>query len=419
MFNNFEFFIAFRYLKSKRKEKFISVTALFSFIGIMLGVAVLIVVMSVQNGFRTELINKILGVNSHITIYPKNEDKIFYNKIINSLESIENIKTILPVVENQVMISNGETAVGGLVKSMKFNDFSIKSKIFEKIDFIDDKNFNFDDSNSVILGLYLANMLDVKLNDNIKIISPEINTTIIGAIPKMKTYKVVGIFQSGLYEYDNNVAFIPLKMGQIQFNQRNMASSIEVELKNNNIINQTIYDINEILQNLNIDYSIIDWKNANSSLISALEIEKNVMFMILFLIILIASFNIISSLIMLVMDKNKQIALLKTIGVSSNSILRIFFICGSFIGFIGTIFGVILGVVFAVNIEAIRQFLQSIFHRNLFDPSIYFLTQLPSEIKFQDISVVVLISLLLSFLATIYPALKASKTDPVEVLKYE
>lgn len=419
MFNSFEFFIAFRYLKSKRKEKFISITALFSFIGIMLGVAVLIVVMSVLNGFRTELINKILGVNSHITIYPKNEDKIFYKKIINSLQTIENIKTIVPVIENQVMISNGEMAVGGLVKAMQFKDFQTKSKIFEKVDFVDDKNFNFDESNGVILGLYLANMLDVGLNDSIKIISPEINTTIIGAIPKMKTYKVVGIFQSGLYEYDNNVAFLPLKIGQIQFNQRNMVSSIEIELKNNNVINQTIYDINEILQSLNINYSIIDWKNANSSLISALEIERNVMFLILFLIILIASFNIISSLIMLVMDKNKQIALLKTIGVSSNSILRIFFICGSFIGCVGTIFGVILGVIFAYNIETIRQFLENIFHRNLFDPSVYFLTQMPSEIKFQDIFIVVIISLLLSFLATIYPALKASKTDPIEVLKYE
>lgn len=419
MFNGFEFFIAFRYLKSKRKEKFISITALFSFIGIMLGVAVLIVVMSVLNGFRTELINKILGVNSHITIYPKNEDKIFYKKIINSLQTIENIKTIVPVIENQVMISNGEMAVGGLVKAVQFKDFQTKSEIFEKVDFVDDKNFNFDESNGVILGLYLANMLDVGLNDNIKIISPEINTTIIGAIPKMKTYKVVGLFQSGLYEYDSNVAFLPLKMGQIQFNQRNMVSSIEIELKNNNVINQTIYDINEILQSLNINYSIIDWKNANSSLISALEIERNVMFLILFLIILIASFNIISSLIMLVMDKNKQIALLKTIGVSSNSILRIFFICGSFIGCVGTIFGVILGVIFAYNIETIRQFLENIFHRNLFDPSVYFLTQMPSEIKFQDILIVVIISLLLSFLATIYPALKASKTDPIEVLKYE
>ena len=419
MFNSFEFFIAFRYLKSKRKEKFISITALFSFIGIMLGVAVLIVVMSVLNGFRIELINKILGVNSHITIYPKNEDRIFYKKIINSLQTIENIKTIVPVIENQVMISNGEMAVGGLVKAMQFKDFKTKSEIFEKVDFIDDKNFNFDESNGVILGLYLANMLDVGLNDSIKIISPEINTTIIGAIPKMKTYKVVGLFQSGLYEYDSNVAFLPLKMGQIQFNQRNMVSSIEIELKNNNVINQTIYDINEILQSLNINYSIIDWKNANSSLISALEIERNVMFLILFLIILIASFNIISSLIMLVMDKNKQIALLKTIGVSSNSILRIFFICGSFIGCVGTIFGVILGVIFAYNIETIRQFLENIFHRNLFDPSVYFLTQMPSEIKFQDLFIVVIISLLLSFLATIYPALKASKTDPIEVLKYE
>lgn len=420
MFKSFEFFIAFRYLKSKRKEKFISITALFSFIGIMLGVAVLIVVMSVLNGFRSELIDKILGVNSHITIYPKNESKLFYNKIINGLNTLDNIQTIMPVIENQVMLANNEKALGGLIKSIKLNDFKSKSNIFENLDFLDRKEFeNFDNSTGIVLGKYLAESLDVYLSDDVKVISPEINTTIIGAIPRSKTYKVIGIFQSGLYDYDNNVAFIPLKMGQIQFNQKNMASSIEINLKDNNLINTTIFDINKILNDLNIQYSLIDWKNANSSLISALEIERNVMFLILFLIIVIASFNIISSLIMLVMDKNKQIALLKTIGVSSNSILKIFFICGSFIGFIGTFLGVGLGVVFAKNIENIRQFLEKIFHRNLFDPTIYFLTKLPSEIKYSDICFIVIISLLLSFLATIYPALKASKTDPVEVLKYE
>lgn len=420
MFNKFEFFIAFKYLKSKRKEKFISITALFSFIGIMLGVATLIVVMSVMNGFREELINKILGVNAHITIYPRNESKLEYKNIISTINSIANVETVTPIIENQAMVVSSEKALGTLVKSIQYEDFKKKTIIFDSLNEASVLNENeFNNESQAVIGFYLAQALNVAVGDEIKIISPEINTTIIGSIPRTKTYKIVAIFNSGMYEYDNNVIFIPFKLGQIHFNQKQMASSIEILLKDMNSINNTINNIHNNLKEQKIDYFLVDWKNANASLISALNVERNVMFLILTLIILIASFNIISSLTMLVMDKNKQIALLKTIGVSSNSILRIFFICGTFIGFIGTGLGVLLGTLFASNIENIRNLLNNSFNSNLFDPTIYFLSQLPSKVYYSDVVLITSMSLLIAFLATIYPALKASKTDPVEVLRYE
>ena len=419
MFSSLEFFIAFRYLKAKRREKFISVTALFSFIGILLGVATLIVVMSVMNGFREELVSKIIGINAHISIFPKYESKYQYNQIIEDLQYITNIKTINPIIENQVMITNSERAIGGVVKGLYFNDLKSKSEIYNNLQI--QKNFNVDDfdvNSNVIIGSQMAINLNLVLGDDVKIISPEVNSTIIGVIPKMKTYKIVGIFSSGAYEYDSMIAFIPFNMAQKQFNYRDSVSSIEIFLKDASQAQNTMFEIEQTLGD-KYNFNIIDWKGANSSLISALNVERNVMFLILTLIIIIAVFNIISSLIMLVMDKNKQIAILKTIGVSNFSIMKIFFICGTTIGVTGTILGTVCGTLFAYNIENIRHFLENIFGLNLFNPTVYFLSQLPSKVFVGDVVIVSLMSILLSFLATIYPAYKASKTNPAEILRYE
>ena len=419
MFSSLEFFIAFRYLKAKRREKFISVTALFSFIGILLGVATLIVVMSVMNGFREELVSKIIGINAHISIFPKYESKYQYKEIIQDLQDIANIKTINPIIENQVMITNSERAIGGVIKGLYFNDLKSKSEIYNNLQI--QKNFNVDDfdvNSNVIIGSQMAINLNLVLGDDVKIISPEVNSTIIGVIPKMKTYKIVGIFSSGAYEYDSMIAFIPFNMAQKQFNYRDSVSSIEIFLKDASQTHNTIFEIEEVLRD-KYNFNIIDWKGANSSLISALNVERNVMFLILTLIIIIAVFNIISSLIMLVMDKNKQIAILKTIGVSNFSIMKIFFICGTTIGVTGTILGTVCGTLFAYNIENIRHFLENIFGLNLFNPTVYFLSQLPSKVFVGDVVVVSLMSILLSFLATIYPAYKASKTNPADILRYE
>jgi len=417
MFSKLEFFIAFRYLKAKRREKFISITAFFSLIGIILGVATLIIVMSVMNGFRADLIERILGINAHITIYGNTGKLYNYDEIIKKIYGISNVEKVNAIVENAVMITANGSSVGGMVKGIKQEDLQAKKEIFDNID---SKNFgSFSDSDSVLLGFDLAMQLSIKEGDKVKIISPETNNIILGSIPRMKTYKVMGIFKSGMYEYDSTTIFMPIKSAQIHFKYTDSVSAIEVNVKDLNQVNKTSYEILKTLEDMGENVSVVDWKQANSVFMGALKVERNVMFIILTLIILVAVFNIISSLIMLVNDKNKQIALLRTIGATKGNIMRIFFICGSTIGFIGTFLGAVLGVLFTLNIENIRQFIDKTFETSLFDPTVYFLSQLPSRLFISDLIAIILMSLALSFLATLYPAYKASKTNPANVLRYE
>ena len=413
-----EFYIALKYLKSKNKEKVISITAIFSFFGILLGVATLIIVMSVMNGFKEDFINKILGINSHITVYPKGRELEEYKNAIEIIKQNENVSYVNPIIENQVMVISDSNTIGILIRGIESDDIINKKKIFSNID--TDKIMKNYNDNSILIGDILAKKLKVDINDTLTVISPETNSTILGNIPKTKTYNIIGIFKSGMYDFDSNVAFIPITMAQKHFKYNsNSSSAIEIYLKNINNIEKTYSNIKNNLNKADFNVNLVDWKESNSAFMNALSVERNVMFIILTLIILVATFNIISSLTMLVNDKNKQIALLKTIGFTKSNVMRIFLICGSLIGFTGTFFGALIGIVFAKNIQNIRLWLENHFNVELFNPTVYFLTDLPSKIIVSDIIYITSLSLLLSFLSTLYPSYKASKTNPVDILRYE
>lgn len=415
MFSKLEFFIAFRYLKAKRKEGFISVIAIFSFIGIMIGVATLIIVMSVMNGFRYELVNRILGINSHITIYSKSN--IYdYKKILQELHNVKMIKHANPLVESQVMVAANGKAGGGLVKGISLDDLKYKHVISDNI--IRGNIEDLEKKNSVILGATLAGNLNLNIGDQVKLVSPEINESILGSIPRIKTYNVAGIFDSGMYEYDSTTIFMPIEAARVHFRFKDAASAIEIFVGDASNLIQVSREIEKILENHPGTF-LVDWQQSNASFLGALKVERNVMFLILTLIILVAAFNIISSMIMLVNDKNKNIACLRTMGISSASIMKIFLICGWVIGVVGTFLGFLIGVLFSANINAIKSWLESVTDSTLFNPTIYFLSNLPSRIFVSDVVIIVGMSLLISFLATLYPAYKASKSNPAEILRYE
>ncbi|MFT6106097.1 MAG: lipoprotein-releasing system permease protein [Rickettsiales bacterium] len=417
MFSKLEFLIALRYLKAKRSEGFISVIAIFSFVGIMIGVATLIIVMSVMNGFRYELVNRILGINSHLTIYSREGKIPNYQEIIGKLKTLPGLEYVNPIIETQTMMTSNGKASGGLVKAVKIDDLKHKRLIADNI--ISGEIEALKNKSQVIIGVGLANSLRLDVGDNFKIISSEINNSILGSIPRIKTYKVGGIFESGMYEYDASTTFMNFKSAGIHFRYRNSASAIEVFGADPTQIHQLKSGIYDLINSDFPDLYVRDWQQANASFIDALKVERTVMFMILTLIILVAAFNIISSLIMLVGDKKRNIACMRTMGMAKSSVMRIFLICGSLIGVLGTLFGTLIGVTFSMNIQNIKEFLESLTGAQLFNPAIYFLSQLPSKIFVSDVVIITIMALILSFLATIYPALKASKANPADILRYE
>ena len=414
MFSSLERMIAFRYLRSRRSEGFISVIAGFSFVGIALGVATLIVVMSVMNGFRTEISNKILGLNGHVTLssYERNLDN--FDLLAPKVSGISGVTSVSPVINGQVMATTDYSTTGSIVKGIRLADLMNRSLIADNI--VTGNITDFLGKESVMLGNQLAMNLGVGVGDQITLISPQGQATAIGTLPRLKSYKIVATFESGMYEYDNNAIFMPLRAAQIFFKYPESVSSLEIFTTNPNNSSEIAETINASLQGL---YMVQDWQNLNAGLFSALKVERTVMFLILTLIVFIAAFNIISSLIMLVSDKGKDIAILRTMGATRGMIMRIFFLCGSTIGVVGTFIGFILGVSFALNIETIRSWLESIIGTKLFDPVIYFLSELPSEVKSTDVLWSVAMGVVFSFLATLYPAYKAARQDPAEALRYE
>jgi lipoprotein-releasing system permease protein len=402
--------ITFRFLKARKKDGFLNIISIFSFIGISLGVAVLIIVMSVMNGFRTELINKIVGFNPHITVKPY-ESKIDIKK--SSHKNLDLIsKDLIFSNSGEAIIIKKDTSKGIILRGYSKRDFP-NLDIVRNEKFIGDENNLI--KNFISIGKELSFTLDLDIGDDVTIMSSSGIETIIGNIPKQKTFTVVSKFESGLVDFDNNIAFINLSTLEEFFNLKDKDKNLEIYLKNpQNIINQK-----EIVQKIFPNEFVYSWSDMNSSLFSALKVERNVMFIILSLIIIVAAFNIISGLTILVKNKTRDIAILKSIGVLNKSIVKIFFLIGVTIGTSATIFGVILGVTFSIYVENLRQILSTLFNISLFPEEIYFLSTMPSEINPTSILFISLCSILITIIVSIFPALKAARLDPVKALKYE
>ena len=410
MISTLEKEITFRFLKARKKDGFLNIISIFSFIGIGLGVAVLIIVMSVMNGFRTELINKIVGFNAHITVKPY-DNQINKDKLKKSNLNLISENLILSN-SGEAIIIKSENSKGIVLRGYSSKDFS-KLKIAKNESFVGSKN-NLT-KNYISIGKELSFTLDLNIGDDITIMSSSGVETIIGSLPKKKTFTVISFFESGLADFDNNIAFVNLNTLEEFFNLDVKDRNLEIYLKNpQNIENQKT-----ITQKIFPNEFVYSWSDMNSSLFSALKVERNVMFIILSLIIIVAAFNIISGLTILVKNKTREIAILKSIGVLNKSIVKIFFLVGVIIGTSATIFGIFLGVTFSMYVENIRQFLSSVFNISLFPEEIYFLSTMPSEINPSSIFIISLCSILITIIVSIFPALKAAKLDPIQALKYE
>ncbi len=414
-FSSYEWMIAFRYMLPNKKQLFTSVISIISLIGIMLGVFALIVVMAVMNGFRAELLDRILGMNGHLVVQAVDSDFNDYNTIIPRVEGVDGVKFVLPVVEGQALAqgdSNGGT--GALVRGMREQDLdklttvtkNIKSGTLE----------NFDKQDGVAIGSGMAEKLGLSVGSDIRIITPDGDVTPFGVNPRVKAYKVTAIFSVGMSEYDSIFIFMPLKEAQAFFNLGNKVQSLEVFLNNADEVSQISPEVEKAVGRQ--VYSV-DWRSRNQAFFSALQVERNVMFFILSLIVLVAALNIISGLIMLVKDKGHDIAILRTMGARQSSIMRIFIMTGMVIGVLGTILGLLLGVLTCANIGHIQDFVSWLFNVDVFNPQLYFLAKLPAKLEWGETALVVFMALFLSFLATIIPAWRAAKLDPVQALRYE
>ena len=414
MFSKFERMTAWRYLRAKRKEGFISVITGFAFTGIALGVATLIIVMSVMNGFKSELLSRVLGINGHISIvaaagFPFNN----YKKAVENLQQIDGVSLALPIIEKQLLVSSPHGAEGAMVRGINGEDILKKKVMRDGFAQVDIDSYKGD---VVVLGDKLAKKLGIYIGDEVTLISPNGKVTAFGSVPRIKSYMVIGTFDMGMFEYDANYIFMPLEAAQKYFGLKESATVIDVSLKDDKRLPQ----IRALIEkNVSLDAYVYDWKHSNAAFFNAIDVERNVMFLILLLIILVAAFNIITGLIMLVKDKSRDVAVLRTMGATRAMIMRIFFMDGAFIGIIGTTLGLIIGLLFCDNIENIRQLLQRLSGRDLFSSEIYFLSQLPAKVDSTEVALVAAVTLVLCFLATLYPAWRASKFDPAEALRYE
>ncbi len=413
-FAPFEWMLSLRYLRARRKEGFISVIAGFSFVGIMLGVATLIIVMAVMNGFRHELLDKILGLNGHLLIQPLEKPLTDWAEVAARLDKVPGMKLAAPIVEGQALASSPFNAGGVLVRGIRLQDLEKLPSIANNIK--QGSLGGFDSGQGVVIGRRLADQLSLRSGDNITLVAPRGAVTPMGTTPRIKIYKIAAVFEIGMSEYDSAMVFMPLSEAQAYFNRADDVTAIEVYTDNPDRVDAYRKAIQDAAGR---PIFIIDWRQRNATFFNALQVERNVMFLILTLIVLVAALNIVSGLIMLVKDKGQDIAILRTMGASQGAVMRVFLITGASIGVVGTLVGFLLGVVVCLNIENIRQFLSWLTNTELFSPELYFLSHLPADMDTAETSAVVVMALVLSFLATLYPSWRAARLDPVEALRYE
>jgi lipoprotein-releasing system permease protein len=413
-FAPFEWMLSLRYLRARRKEGFISVIAGFSFLGIMLGVATLIIVMAVMNGFRKELLDKILGLNGHLLIQPLESPLTDWDAVTERIVKIPGIRLAAPIVEGQALASSPFHSSGVLVRGVRARDLVKLPSIANNIK--QGSLEGFDEGQGVVIGRRLADALSLRYGDSVTLVAPRGAVTPMGITPRIKPYKVTAVFEIGMSEYDAGFVFMPLPESQAYFNRKDDVTAIEVFTTNPDKIDTFRKTVTEAAGR---PVFLVDWRQRNSTFFNALQVERNVMFLILTMIVLVAALNIVSGLIMLVKDKGQDIAILRTMGASQGSIMRIFLITGAAIGVVGTLTGFFVGMLICLNIESIRQFLSWMTNTELFSPELYFLSKLPAEVDFGETAAVVIMALTLSFLATLYPSWRAARLDPVDALRYE
>jgi lipoprotein-releasing system permease protein len=416
MFGPFERAVAGRYLRARRGERFVSVIAIFSLVGIALGVATLIIVMSVMGGFKVDLLSRILGFNGHLGVYGSGGQLANFDDIAGKIRKIPDVVSVVPVVDGQVLLSGGQgQSSGGFVRGVRQSDLKSLRSVSDHILAGTLDNFKGDDA--IAIGVGLARRFALNVGSDLTLISPQGAATAFGTVPRVRAYKVVAIFQVGENEYDSGYVFLPLEAAQVYFQKPDVATQLEVMVSDPERVTAVHRAIFDALRGTEVQ--IVDWQQSNNSFFAAVQVEQNVMFLILTLIILVAAFNVISSLIMMVKDKTRDIAVLRTLGAGRGAVMRIFLMCGASVGFTGTLLGLVLGVLFCWNIETIQHWVEAVTGTSVFNPEVYYLTHLPARLDWHEVAQVAAMALVLSLLATLYPSWRAARTDPVEALRHE